>query len=69
MHVKAPVQPRRTLLMGHKSLRGPDTARASKAPPAPGGAVPPARLEVDIADRSRFDLPINAGSKLRSHRE
>jgi hypothetical protein len=25
--------------------------------------------QTDIADRGRFDLPINAGSKLRPHRE
>jgi len=31
--------------------------------------VPLMAKQVDIADRGRFDLPINAGSKLRPHRE
>jgi len=30
--------------------------------------VPLMAKQVDIADRGRFDLPINAGSKLRHHR-
>jgi hypothetical protein len=31
--------------------------------------VPLMAKQVDIADRGRFDLPINAGSKLRPHRD
>jgi len=31
--------------------------------------VPLMAQQVDIADRGRFDLPINAGSKLRPHRD
>ena len=31
--------------------------------------VPLMTKQVDIADRGRFDLPINAGSKLRPHRD
>jgi hypothetical protein len=31
--------------------------------------VPLMAMQVDIADRGRFDLPINAGSKLRPHRD
>ena len=31
--------------------------------------VPLMAAQVDIADRGRFDLPINAGSKLRPHRD
>jgi hypothetical protein len=31
--------------------------------------VPLMAKQVDVADQGRFDLPINAGSKLRPHRE
>ena len=31
--------------------------------------VPLMAKQVDIADRGRFDVPINAGSKLRPHRD
>lgn len=31
--------------------------------------VPLMTKQVDIADRGRFDLPINAASKLRPHRD
>ena len=31
--------------------------------------VPLMIKQADIADRGRFDLPINAGSKLRPHRD
>lgn len=31
--------------------------------------VPKMAAQVDLAERGRFDLPINAGSKLRPHRD
>jgi hypothetical protein len=31
--------------------------------------MPLMTTQTDIADRGRFDLPINAGSKLRPHRD
>jgi PIN like domain len=31
--------------------------------------IPKMAAQTDLADRGRFDLPINAGSKLRPHRD